>query len=251
MKGFRYGSWVMGMSLFFMVFVASRPISLQEKYIEQFKYVAISEMKRTGVPASIKMAQALLESQSGQSILATSANNHFGIKCKSTWTGEIYYHKDDDLDSNGVLVESCFRSYSSAVDSYKDHSDFLVNRGRYKELFNLPKTDYVGWAHGLKKCGYATDPSYADRLVRIIQRYNLDLLDQEVVEEELILARRKAAVEENAEILIASLEKKPIAHFASEKKVVVKPVHPVAVTKKINTAKQVKGKGKSLRKTRI
>ncbi|MFZ1256917.1 MAG: glucosaminidase domain-containing protein [Saprospiraceae bacterium] len=170
-------SWYSLMLVFFVCFNSNRPISFQEKYIEQFKFVAINEMQRSGIPASIKMAQGLLESQSGRSELATQANNHFGIKCKSSWTGNNYYHEDDDRDSSGEIIPSCFRSYSSAIDSYKDHSDFLMNRARYKELFNFSKTDYVSWAYGLKRCGYATDPSYAERLIKTIQKYNLDLLD--------------------------------------------------------------------------
>ncbi len=162
-------------------FISTRPISNQEKYIEQYKDVAISEMERTGIPASIKMAQALLESQSGLSELALHANNHFGIKCKNDWTGGSYYYQDDDKNEDGEIIHSCFRLYSSPLDSYKDHSDFLLNRPRYKDLFNLPKTDYVAWAQGLKKCGYATDPIYSERLIKIIQKYDLDQLDQKSI----------------------------------------------------------------------
>jgi flagellum-specific peptidoglycan hydrolase FlgJ len=180
-------------------FISTRPISNQEKYIEQYKDVAISEMERTGIPASIKMAQALLESQCGLSELALHANNHFGIKCKNDWTGGSYYYQDDDKNEEGEIIHSCFRLYSSALDSYKDHSDFLVNRSRYKELFSLPKTDYIAWAQGLKKCGYATDPIYSERLIKIIQKYNLDNLDQmsiqaeskdNVVKEEIVMEVR-------------------------------------------------------------
>lgn len=163
---------------------STRPITVQERYIEQFKWIAVEEMQRTGIPASIKMAQALHESQSGRSELALNANNHFGIKCKANWNGETYQYKDDDKDNTGNLVFSCFRSYATAMESYYDHSDFLKYRPRYKELFDLPKTDYKAWANGLKKCGYATDPNYPDRLIRIIEKYNLDLLDQPVVKQE-------------------------------------------------------------------
>ncbi len=157
--------------------MSTRSVTLQERYIDEYKDVAISEMERTGIPASIKMAQAILESQSGRSELAINANNHFGIKCKSEWNGSMYYYQDDDKNKEGEIIHSCFRSYTSALDSYKDHSEFLVNRPRYKDLFNLSKTDYVAWAQGLKKCGYATDPIYSERLIKIIQKYNLDNLD--------------------------------------------------------------------------
>jgi hypothetical protein len=159
------------------LFVSSRPVSMQELYIEQYKWVAIREMERSGIPASIKMAQALLESGSGKSELAKNANNHFGIKCKKDWTGGMYYYRDDDKDKEGNLIESCFRLYPDVLDSYRDHSDFLVNRPRYKELFSLDKTDYISWAQGLKRCGYATDPNYADLLIKTVKKYNLDNLD--------------------------------------------------------------------------
>jgi flagellum-specific peptidoglycan hydrolase FlgJ len=157
--------------------ISARPVTLSEKYIDEYKELAISEMERTGIPASIKMAQALLESQSGKSELALNANNHFGIKCKNNWTGEIYYYHDDDTNHHGEIIASCFRSYDSPVDSYKDHSNFLLNRPRYSELFSYSKTDYVAWAQGLKKCGYATDPNYSERLIKIIQKFNLNNLD--------------------------------------------------------------------------
>ncbi len=169
--------WSLILSGSCMFFVSSRPVSMQEIYIEQYKLVAISEMERSGIPASIKMAQALLESGSGKSELAKNANNHFGIKCKNNWTGGIYYYHDDDRNSEGELIASCFRLYPDALDSYRDHSDFLVNRPRYKELFSLEKTDYVGWAQGLKRCGYATDPNYANLLIKTVKKYNLDNLD--------------------------------------------------------------------------
>ncbi|HRI32372.1 MAG TPA: glucosaminidase domain-containing protein, partial [Saprospiraceae bacterium] len=139
---------------------SSRVITVQERYMEQYKYMAISEMNRSGIPASIKLAQGILESQAGRSELAVNANNHFGIKCKSNWSGETYQYKDDDLDENGELIHSCFRMYGSGEQSYIDHTDFILNRPRYKSLFSLPKNDYKAWAMGLKKCGYATDPNY-------------------------------------------------------------------------------------------
>ena len=97
-----------------------------------------------------------------------------GIKCKSNWSGETYQYKDDDLDENGELIHSCFRMYGSGEQSYIDHTDFILNRSRYKSLFSLPKNDYKGWAMGLKKCGYATDPNYATRIIETVEKYNLE-----------------------------------------------------------------------------
>lgn len=137
-----------------------------ENYIEQFKELAMQEQIRSGVPAAITLAQGIHESTAGQSELATAANNHFGIKCKSTWTGATYLHDDD-------AKQECFRKYPSAVHSYKDHSDFLKNSNRYHFLFDLDVTDYQGWASGLKRAGYATNPAYTKRLTDIIEKYNL------------------------------------------------------------------------------
>ena len=137
-----------------------------EEYIEQFKGIAINEMKRSGVPASITLAQGILESENGNSELVKKSNNHFGIKCKNTWTGETVTHDDD---ANG----ECFRAYTNADESYRDHSDFLKANQRYASLFNLDPTDYAGWARGLKKAGYATNPKYPDLLVKYIEQYNL------------------------------------------------------------------------------
>jgi flagellum-specific peptidoglycan hydrolase FlgJ len=148
------------------------------QYIEQFARLAVMEMHRSGVPASITLAQGIHESQSGQSPLARKANNHFGIKCKSYWNGPTYLHKDDDRNARGHLIASCFRAYDSAVDSYIDHSDFLSNRSYYQELFDYPLTDYKAWAKGLKSCGYATDPQYAEILIRIIETYELHRFDK-------------------------------------------------------------------------
>lgn len=139
------------------------------KYIQQHKDLAIEQMKKYNIPASITLAQALLESGAGQSTLARESNNHFGIKCHN-WSGKKVYHDDDASDD-------CFRVYRSVRDSYEDHSIFLSTSQRYRSLFNLKRTDYVGWANGLKLAGYATNPSYADRLINIIEAYNLDQFD--------------------------------------------------------------------------
>lgn len=143
--------------------------SVYQQYIDQYKDLAIEQMKRYKVPASITLAQGLLESGAGRSELARKGNNHFGIKCH-TWTG-ARVHFDDDSSNE------CFRSYNSVRDSYEDHSRFLATGSRYKQLFNLSVTDYKGWARGLKAAGYATNPRYADRLIDIIQVYKLDQYD--------------------------------------------------------------------------
>lgn len=135
-------------------------------YIDTYKEIAINEMIRTGVPASITLAQGILETQAGQSDLVKQSNNHFGIKCKTEWTGGKVYHDDDERGE-------CFRSYPSAEDSYRDHSDFLKNRPNYAFLFKLNPTDYEGWAKGLKKAGYATSNVYAQMLIKIIVDNNL------------------------------------------------------------------------------
>jgi len=157
----------------------SRPI-----YLEAHKDIAIQEMNRSGIPASIILAQAIVESAWGKATLAQAANNHFGIKCKSEWTGDSYLLQDDDYDSNGILIESCFRAYPDVLSSFRDHTDFLLSGKRYRELFSLSAGDYVGWAHGLKACGYATDPAYAEKLIKKVEEYRLYEFDQlEVVME--------------------------------------------------------------------
>lgn len=153
-----------------------RPEDAAASYIETYKDLAIVEMHRSGVPASITLAQALHESNYGMSDLATKANNHFGIKCKAYWQGDTYKHKDDDY-INGRLIKSCFRSYDTALDSYIDHSNFLMHTSHYQPLFALDRYDYKAWAHGLKSCGYATDKRYAEKLIRQIERYNLQDYD--------------------------------------------------------------------------
>jgi LysM repeat protein len=137
-----------------------------EAYVAKYKDLAIAEMQRTGIPASITLAQGILESQFGESDLAKNANNHFGIKCKTEWTGPKTYHDDD-------LKQECFRVYPSAEESYKDHSNFLMTRDWYAFLFKLDATDDRGWAYGLKKAGYATEKDYPQRLLKLIDDYQL------------------------------------------------------------------------------
>ncbi|MDO5447255.1 MAG: glucosaminidase domain-containing protein [Prevotellaceae bacterium] len=142
------------------------------EYIEKYRDIAVEQMKEHRIPASITMAQALLESGAGQSELTRKANNHFGIKCGNDWVGPTSHHDDDAL-------QECFRAYKNARESYEDHSFFLTSKRRYASLFNLKITDYKGWARGLKAAGYATSPVYADNLIRIIETYELYKLDSE------------------------------------------------------------------------
>ena len=142
-----------------------------EEYIKKYRDIAVEEMERYHIPASITLAQGLLESGAGQGTLARKSNNHFGIKCGSDWRGKSVKHDDDARDE-------CFRVYKNAADSYRDHSKFLAGRPRYASLFKLDMTDYKGWAHGLKKAGYATNPRYAYQLIDIIERYDLYKYDK-------------------------------------------------------------------------
>src|SRR6056297_1465179 len=156
----------------------SRKIAVQPQskggnsYIEQYKDLAIKEMKRSGVPASITLAQGMLESDYGRSTLAVNANNHFGIKCHNDWTGKRIYHDDDRRNE-------CFRSYRDVYESFKDHSDFLTGVSRYDFLFDYEITEYKKWARGLKKAGYATSPTYASKLIDLIERYQLYRYDRQ------------------------------------------------------------------------
>lgn len=160
------------------IFIFSTKTSAQEarqNYIDQFSGIAMLEMDRSGVPASIILAQGIVESNSGRSQLSLDSKNHFGIKCKD-WAGRKVYYEDDDF-VNGKLIKSCFRAYDNVLDSYADHSDFLLKGKRYRWLFDLERTDYKGWAKGLKKSGYATNPNYANMLISIIEKYNLYIYD--------------------------------------------------------------------------
>lgn len=142
-----------------------------EDYIKEYREVAVEEMKQYHIPASITLAQGLLESGAGQGTLARKSNNHFGIKCGGDWRGKTVKHDDDARNE-------CFRVYKNAKESYRDHSKFLAGRSRYAALFKLEITDYKGWAHGLKKAGYATNPRYAYQLIDIIERYDLHKYDK-------------------------------------------------------------------------
>lgn len=160
-----------------MSFVACTGVLAQMKwnqryqtYINQYRDLAIEQMLKFKIPASITLAQGLLESGAGYSELATKGNNHFGIKCHG-WTGRKTYHDDDE-------AQECFRAYNNVYESYEDHSLLLSRQPRYRSLFSLDGDDYKGWAHGLKKCGYATSPTYAQKLIGIIELYKLQLYDK-------------------------------------------------------------------------
>jgi LysM repeat protein len=166
-------------SIFFITFFMALSISLMAQsskkmtradYTEEYKDIAIMEMKRTGVPASITLAQGMLESDDGNSSLAVKAKNHFGIKCHDDWKGKKIYHDDDQR-------KECFRKYNSVYESYEDHSDFLRTGSRYSFLFELDPVDYKSWAKGLKKAGYATNQEYAEKLIEIIDENDLHQYD--------------------------------------------------------------------------
>ena len=144
--------------------------SVYQEYIDQYKDLAIEEMLRYNIPASITLAQGIFESGAGRSELSVKGNNHFGIKCHG-WTGRSVYHDDDARNE-------CFRAYDNVLQSYEDHSKFLRYNVRYNSLFTLQRTDYRGWAQGLKACGYATNPRYADKLIELIELYKLYELDK-------------------------------------------------------------------------
>lgn len=143
-------------------------------YINEYRDIAKEEMLQYGIPASITLAQGILESGAGAGELTLKANNHFGIKCHTGWEGDRAYHDDDEKGE-------CFRKYKDPKYSYRDHSLFLTQRSRYQDLFKLRKDDYKGWAKGLRKAGYATDPKYPDKLISIIERYNLEKYDDDVL----------------------------------------------------------------------
>lgn len=184
---------ILTISMFYCV--AQDPV---EVYIRTYRDLAVIEMERTGIPASIKLGQAILESNAGQSDLASKSNNHFGIKCGSSWSGKTAYKKDDDY-VNGKLKKSCFRAYPKSKDSFVDHSNFLKDPrkdGRYGFLFELDPKDYKKWAKGLKKAGYATAPNYHKQLINIIEKYNLHKYDDWGVEvSQLNLDEEEADVE--------------------------------------------------------
>lgn len=178
----------------------SQDAAVIQNYINTYKDIAIAEMERTGVPASIKLAQGIHETMAGTSDLVIKSNNHFGIKCKATWTGESVSHDDDARGE-------CFRKYNAPADSYRDHSDFLKGSARYASLFKLDPLDYSGWAYGLKKAGYATNPRYPQIIIKLIQdyqlqKYTLIALGKGPGKEEILA---KASVEKNEKDFISAV----------------------------------------------
>ncbi len=181
------------------------------QYVEYWKATAIEQMLEHKIPASITLAQGILESANGNSKLAREAKNHFGIKCHSTWTGDTFIQDDDKKDE-------CFRSYNSAAESYNDHSLFLTGRKRYAGLFQLKLHDYKGWARGLKSTGYATNPKYAHLLIDIIERFNLDQYDRVKNVKELTVKKKQSTTK------VSEIKKviKPKSKVVEKKKVVKK-----------------------------
>lgn len=165
----RYRYIIMGLLVATMATVCAEQRNPYQEYIDTYCEMAVEQQRAHGIPASITLAQGLLESRAGQSSLATMGNNHFGIKCHNEWKGDTLLRNDD-------AANECFRAYATAAESFDDHSRFLL-RKRYAPLFENDVTDYAAWARGLKQCGYATDPNYATRLIAIIERYALYLFD--------------------------------------------------------------------------
>jgi len=159
------------------------PIANTEAYIDEFSQIAQYEMRAFGIPASITLAQGILESASGRGTLTQKTNNHFGIKCHTGWQGDYDFHDDD-------AKGECFRKYNHPMFSFRDHSIFLASRSRYRFLFNYRRDDYKKWAYGLKKAGYATDKKYPQKLITLIERYELDRFDEEVVKNGLETVRK-------------------------------------------------------------
>lgn len=196
-------------SLFYFIFFclfstvagyAQHKLRAYEVYIDSYSHIAVKNMKDHHIPASITLAQALLESGAGQSDLARRSNNHFGIKCGSSWRGRRVYAADD-------LPNDCFRAYRSVKDSYEDHASFLSNRARYRHLFSLSITDYKGWARGLQKSGYATNRAYANTLIKIIEDYKLYRYDDGRYHKRM--SRRERQAKRNAEIARATWTHQP------------------------------------------
>lgn len=245
--------WIVSMSSLFI----SKDKELASTYISSYKDIAVEEMYRTGIPASIKLAQGLLESNWGRSDLATTANNHFGIKCGAKWDGDTFYKEDDDKDEKGRLIESCFRSFSSPMESYMAHSDFLTDpkkEYRYGFLFDYNSTDYRSWAKGLKKSGYATDPNYPKKLITIIEKYNLAQFDRPIEDKRHQYAsNRKVEKKEDVKIrrkksgTTKKRAKRIKASYSASEKVDRMPTKYVSRLKydiqSINNCRMVKAKG--------
>ena len=183
-------------------------------YIETYKDWAIQDMKISGIPASIKLAQGILESSSGNSKLAKEDNNHFGIKCHTDWDGKRVYHHDDARNE-------CFRKYKNPLESFSDHSEFLTKRDRYSSLFELATTDYKGWAHGLKKAGYATNPSYANLLIKVIEDNELYKYDSDISERAKRSSRETQRRSGTGSLVVNPFDVRPTSHNNGVKYIVL------------------------------
>ncbi len=182
-------------------------------YVLRYKGIAMQNMKNYGIPASIILAQGILESGAGNGDLAVSANNHFGIKCYKDWTGETAYHDDDSS-------QECFRKYNNPEESFQDHAKILTQRKRYSSLFSLPNGDYVAWANGLRVAGYATDPKYPDKLISYIERFNLHQYDALVLGTKYTPITRQSnpnTVLENQNITFYEVQKSDTFYSISKK----------------------------------
>lgn len=182
------------------------PIADTRQYINEFSQIAQYEMRAFGIPASITLAQGILESASGRGQLTQKTNNHFGIKCHTGWQGDYDFHDDD-------AKGECFRKYNHPMFSFRDHSIFLASRSRYRFLFNYRRDDYKKWAYGLKKAGYATDKKYPQKLITLIEKYNLDKYDEEVVNRGLETVRKP----KNYEVFTHVVEKGDTLYGISKK----------------------------------
>lgn len=195
----RYICFILG--FFFSLSISAQEIA--ESYINSYSHIAVSEMNRTGIPASVKLAQGLLESDWGRSELSQFAHNHFGIKCGGSWDGQSYYKVDDDYNEHGELTESCFRVFTDDDASYIAHSEFLLRNQRYGFLFEYDQTDYKAWAKGLKKAGYATDPAYPSKIIGVIHKYDLTRFDHmDADDAEILAAENEDYFDDNQEELL-------------------------------------------------
>ncbi|MFN6039591.1 MAG: glucosaminidase domain-containing protein [Bacteroidota bacterium] len=206
-KGFIYIFFVNLIGIFNLIGQPNERKNTPEEYISKYKEEAISQMQTHNIPASITLAQGMLESGNGNSALAVYANNHFGIKCHKDWKGDTYSADDDAKDE-------CFRKYGSVWDSYNDHSIFLKSNIRYASLFELKRDDYKGWAYGLKQAGYATHKSYAELLIDLIDKYKLNELDQ-LIDMQIISSKNNVGT-------IKKLEIRTVIRFNRSKFIIVK-----------------------------
>lgn len=205
-----------------------------KEYVNNYKGIAQNNMNKHGIPASIILAQGILESGAGRGDLAVSANNHFGIKCHNDWTGDKVYHDDD-------AAQECFRKYPSAAGSFEDHALFLTGRSRYANLFKLDKDDYEGWAKGLRAAGYATDPKYPEKLIGLIERFQLAQYDEEVMggtykkkaaikkEEPVVVAAEKAPAQINTPRVSTGTAEAPVTNTAAPAKTIQPATQPTTV----------------------